>query len=115
VILAGRKTLAALAFLLLALAGAPSAHGGADGARTRVVRVICRVFGPYCQEAIAVAWCESRFDVWARNGEHFGLFQMGRRERSLYGDGLGPWNQSRAAFRYFRASGYTWRPWVCRP
>jgi hypothetical protein len=42
---------------------------------------------------------------------------MGERERATYalGHEWGPWNQSRAAFRYFRASGFTWRPWTCQP
>jgi len=73
------------------------------------------VFGPYCTQAIRVATCESGLDVWARNGQYLGLFQMGAYERATYGDGMGPWNQSRAALRYFRASGYSWRPWTCQP
>ena len=73
------------------------------------------MFGPYCGQALRVAYCESRFDVNARNGQYLGLFQMGSRERAIYGHGAGAWAQSRAALRYFRAAGYSWRPWTCKP
>jgi len=77
--------------------------------------VICYVFGAYCAQALRVAWCESRFDVWARNGQYLGLFQMGSYARARYGHGNDPWAQSRAAYRYFVASGSDWSPWTCRP
>jgi hypothetical protein len=104
----------AVTLLLLASVWAPSVEGAADGART-ASRAICSTFGRYCGQALRVAWCESRLDVWARNGQYRGLFQMGARERATYGDGIGAWAQSRAALRYFRATGYTWRPWSCKP
>lgn len=106
---------AALVWALLALAGAPSVEGAAGGARARAARVVCLVFGSYCAQALRVAWCESRFDVWARNGQYRGLFQMGAVERATFGDGIGAWAQSRAALRYFREAGYSWRPWTCQP
>lgn len=77
--------------------------------------MICYVFGAYCAQALRVAWCESRFDVWARNGQYLGLFQMGSYARAHYGHGNDAWAQSRAAYRYFVASGRDWSPWTCRP
>ena len=77
--------------------------------------VICRIFGPHCREAIAVARCESRLQTWARNGEYVGLFQMGVSERLLFGHGESAEVQARAALRYFVASGRDWSPWGCKP
>lgn len=70
----------------------------------------------YCGEgysAYRVAECESRFDIWATNGQYLGLFQMGEYARSRYGHGGNPWIQARAAHRYYSARG--WAPWSCRP
>lgn len=94
---------------------APALVAARAGAVPSVVRVICAVFRGYCGEALRVSWCESRWRVWARNGQYLGLFQMGRVERAQYGHGPGAWAQARAAFRYFTATGRTWRPWSCRP
>lgn len=77
--------------------------------------VICKVFGPYCQEALRVSWCESKWYVWAQNGQYRGIFQMGSSERRLYGHGPGAWEQARAAKRYFNVSGRDWSPWSCKP
>jgi hypothetical protein len=77
--------------------------------------VICQVFGPYCSQALRVSFCESRFSVNAANGQYEGLFQMGSRERSIYGHGSDAWSQARAAYRYFVASGRGWGPWECKP
>jgi len=115
-----RRAIAELA-LALGLAGSSVAPASAASeldrgpTRDRARAVVCHVFGPYCGPALRVAWCESRFDVWARNGQYLALFQMGTRERARYGDGLCLWNQARAALRYFRASGSDWSPWTCKP
>jgi len=77
-------------------------------------RAICTVFGSYCQEAIAVAWCESRLRTTAENGQYLGLFQMGSYERSLFGHGTTARDQALAAHRYFVRSGRDWSPWSCR-
>jgi hypothetical protein len=77
--------------------------------------VICRIFGPHCNEAVAVARCESRLQIWARNGQYLGLFQMGTSERLLFGHGESAEEQARAALRYFVASGRDWSPWSCKP
>jgi hypothetical protein len=77
-------------------------------------KAICSVFGSYCQEAVAVAWCESRLHTSAQNGQYLGLFQMGSHERSLFGHGTTAHAQARAAHRYFLRSGRDWSPWGCR-
>ena len=77
--------------------------------------VICRVFGGYCAQALAVARCESGLSTGARNGEYRGLFQMGSSERRLYGHGAGAAAQARAAHSYFVRSGRDWSPWSCKP
>jgi hypothetical protein len=80
-----------------------------------VLAAIAAYFGPYTSEAVRVARCESSLRVDARNGQYLGLFQMGAWARARYGHGRGARAQSRAAFRYFVASGRTWGPWACRP
>jgi hypothetical protein len=76
---------------------------------------ICDVFRSYCGQALAVAWCESRLDTGAQNGQYQGLFQMGSYERLLFGHGATAHAQSRAAHRYFVRSGRDWSPWSCKP
>lgn len=74
--------------------------------------IIRRVFGPrHGAKAVRVAWCESRFDPRARNGQYKGVFQMGRRERARFGHSRTVLGQALAARRYFRVSG--WSPWSC--
>jgi hypothetical protein len=75
---------------------------------------ICAVFGDYCQQAVAVAWCESHLSTSARNGQYLGLFQMGSFERQLFGHGDSAHAQAAAAHRYFVRSGRDWSPWSCR-
>src|SRR5262245_50772497 len=75
---------------------------------------ICTVFGDHCQEAVAVAWCESHLSTTAQNGQYLGLFQMGSYERQLFGHGPTAHAQALAAHRYFVRSGRDWSPWSCR-
>ena len=77
-------------------------------------KAICSVFGPYCEEAVAVAWCESHLNTTAQNGQYLGMFQMGSQERSLFGHGGTAHAQALAAHRYFVVSGRDWSPWSCR-
>jgi len=77
-------------------------------------KAICAVFEGRCQEAIAVAWCESHLQTTARNGQYLGLFQMGSYERQLFGHGPTAHEQAVAAHRYFVTSGRDWSPWSCR-
>jgi len=76
---------------------------------------ICRVFGPYCHEALAVSRCESGLSTTAQNGQYLGLFQMGTTARHLYGHGPSALAQAKAAHRYFVDSGRGWAPWSCKP
>lgn len=78
-------------------------------------KAICAVFGSRCNEALRVSHCESRFSTTAQNGQYLGLFQMGYWERRTYGHGYTPYEQARAAHRYFVASGSDWSPWSCKP
>jgi hypothetical protein len=78
-------------------------------------RAICHVFGSYCQQALQVARCESRYETAAQNGQYLGLFQMGSSERQLYGHGATALEQAKAAYRYFLRSGRDWSPWSCKP
>ena len=72
------------------------------------------VFGRYAEQAIGVAWCESRLTTTAQNGQYLGLFQMGANERRLFGHGSSAHEQALAAHRYFVDSGRDWSPWSCR-
>jgi hypothetical protein len=76
---------------------------------------ICEVFGRFCQEAVAVARCESHLETTAQNGQYLGLFQMGWYERQLFGHGHTARRQAEAAHRYFVRSGRDWSPWSCKP
>lgn len=76
---------------------------------------ICDVFGRYCRQAVAVAWCESRLTTTAQNGQYLGLFQMGSYERRLFGHGPTARVQAEAAHAYFVHSGRDWSPWSCKP
>jgi hypothetical protein len=83
-------------------------------AAMRPKAAICDVFGNDCQEAVAVAWCESRLQETAQNGQYLGLFQMGSYERRLFGHGPSAREQAVAAHRYVVRSGRDWSPWSCR-
>ena len=104
-----------LVLVALYLALTQRARASPVSAGTSVRQVICGVFGPYCDQALRVAWCESRFSTSASNGQYLGLFQMGDYARSKYGHGPDPWTQAQAAFRYFADCHYRWTPWSCKP
>jgi hypothetical protein len=76
---------------------------------------IALMFGPYTGQALAVSGCETgyTYSTTARNGQYVGLFQMGARERAIYGDGATALEQARAAYVYFVVSGRDWSPWTC--
>jgi hypothetical protein len=109
-----KAILAALIAAILIFPTATSA-GRIEAQQAGAKVAICKVFGSYCKQALAVAWCESKWYVWAVNGQYRGIFQMGEWERRTYGHGSGAWAQARAAYRYFVASGRDWSPWACRP
>lgn|SRR4051794_26285722 len=95
----------------LAFAASASATISSPGA----ARAICTTFGRYCSQALRVASCESHMYVYAHNGQYLGMFQMGAYARARYGHSYDVWGQARAAYRYFRDSGYSWGPWQCKP
>jgi hypothetical protein len=92
----------ALGVALNPLTGKPATPG--------VAKAIRKVWGADSARALKVAWCESHWYVWAKNGEHLGVFQMGSYERRTFGGGYGYWAQIRAAHRYYIAVG-GWSPW----
>jgi len=104
-----------LTLTLLALTIHTTKVAAADAARDTTRKAICQTFRHHCHEALRVAWCESRYNTRARNGQYHGLFQMGDWERRTYGHGHDAWTQARAAYRYFVASGRDWSPWECKP
>jgi hypothetical protein len=109
-------TILTVLFLLIVGTGHTALeHNRIAKQQTVAKTAICKVFGPHCQDALRVSWCESKWYVWARNGQYRGIFQMGSSERATYGHGSGAWAQARAAFRYFVASGKDWSPWECKP
>lgn len=68
---------------------------------------------PLRVQAFDVAYCESRYSIYATNGQYLGLFQFGEWARSTYGFGWDAYSQARAAYRYYRESG--WSGWECKP
>ncbi len=99
----------------LAIAQAAKARQLAARAAASPPKVICRVFGSYCGQAVAVSRCESGLSTGAQNGQYQGLFQMGSNERRIFGHGPTALAQAKAAHRYFVASGRDWSPWSCKP
>jgi len=69
-------------------------------------------------QAVRVAWCESRFvpDARSPSGEHVGIFQMSLRYHG-WRPGMDAWWEpvanAVAAEHLYREQG--WRPWSCRP
>jgi hypothetical protein len=75
---------------------------------------IRQVFGRYADQAIRVAYCESRLHPDATNGQYLGIFQEGNWARSHYGYGPDALTQARSAYAYFRDNGYSWGgAWSC--
>ena len=126
--------LALAALLLLTMVGVTlGVHNSATTPRAHAattssyeIAVINQVFGRYAGQALRVAECESSLNPYARNsisvgGSYaMGLFQV------LYPSTWDTTSQARqspynivantkAAYDVFRASGYTWRQWVCQP
>ena len=98
-----------------ALAQKAKARRLAALAAAKPENAICRVFGRYCDEALAVSRCESGLRTTAQNGQYLGLFQMGTTARRLYGHGSTALEQAKAAHEYFVDSGHGWGPWSCKP
>jgi hypothetical protein len=110
---------AVLAYLLISL-GPVQAHWRPNTPHNRIHAINHAFCGQVngCQlgnEALRVAYCESGVNLWpyARNGQYLGMFQFGSWARSTFGWSWSPWGQARAAYRYWRVSG--WSGWACRP
>jgi len=89
--------------------------GGVDEFYIRAL--ICSYPWP-CSEALAVAWCESRFDPLAINGQHAGLFQIARNwHRAKFG-GRDPFDavaNVAVAYAIWLDYGGHWTAWSCKP
>lgn len=111
---------------------APAPHSASQGGgatnrgRAAIINEIRSVFGPYADQALAVAQCESSLDPGARNaisigGAHAaGLFQI--LDTSTWNSTsyrqASPYNASaniHAAYEIFHRDGNSWREWSCRP
>lgn len=79
------------------------------------------------EQAVRVAWCESRWTTWDRLGQYAGVGQLGNQERAEYGIGVYASRDPEAAitasavlqvrsfYRMFVAAGRSWGRWSCRP
>ena len=104
-------------FIIVEQARAHNLPGSEHNRRHAITHAFCKSLKP-CplgKEAIEVAYCESgpSLSPRARNGEHLGMFQFGSWARATFGFSFGPWEQARAARRYWQYSG--WSGWSCRP
>jgi hypothetical protein len=104
----------------LILAERVSAHNRPNTEHNRrhaITHAFCGSLRPCSlgREALRVAYCESGPSLWpyARNGQYTGMFQFGAWARSAYGFSWSPWEQARAAKRYYNSSG--WSGWSCKP
>lgn len=87
---------------------------------TQVRHAVYSVFGRHASAAMRVVACETgrTYSTWAKNGQYVNIFQMGYNERRTFGwhvAGSPAIVAARAAYRYFRYSGYSWRAWTCKP
>lgn len=104
--------------VVLVLSLTPRAH--AQDGETR--ELIKKYWGADDSEALAVAGCESHYDPHARNGSHYGIFQLSREYHEWRARELGyEWDRdvsdagknTRIAYHLWKDSG--WGPWVCKP
>ncbi|HYZ79308.1 MAG TPA: hypothetical protein VE596_18235 [Gaiellaceae bacterium] len=112
-----KRLLVSAVLLWSGVAGPAQARTPQQTAKLAITWAFCGHRYSRCEageQAKRVSWCESRWNIWARNGEYLGLFQMGSRERRRYGHGNNAWAQSAAAHRYWLAVRRRWTPtWTC--
>ena len=86
----------------------PGAEGGVDG---WIERLICSSYDWPCADALAVAWCESRFNPQAvsPDGQNVGVFQVNLVH------GYYPGAEANVAKAYAIWTDQGWAPWSCRP
>lgn len=124
--------ISAFVLLVLIMSSNGSAHykPGTHNAIHAIQKSWCGKSNRKCaegNEAVSVAKCESA-QYWSLGIPHravgpndelgnprLSMFQMGTRERRLYGHGPDPWKQAKAAHRYYVSSGRDWSPWECQP
>jgi soluble lytic murein transglycosylase-like protein len=74
-----------------------------------------------CDEAVAVARCESglRAGAVSPDGANYGLFQVNRVHAYRVGGNvyalLDAETNVATAFAIYRDAGYSWSPWSCKP
>lgn len=115
---AARSLAVVLLATLVATMAVTQARAAAASPRSRAVAAIRQVFGFYADQAIRVVACETggTFSVRASNhGVYLGLFQFGPYARATFGFDWTALGQTRAAWRYFKASHYRWTAWECQP
>jgi hypothetical protein len=73
--------------------------------------------GAALEEALAVAWCESRWSPQAQHGEIYGLFQLWSGWFPWAGEDLERWMEpvtnARVALHLYQRDG--WKQWQCKP
>ena len=118
-----RTTRLSVAAIIVIAVAAPAASARPEVAKDRrnAVNAMAAIIAvwpkQYRAEAYRVAGCETgyTYDVYARNGQYLGLWQMGSYARGRYGHSWTALGQARAAYRYFVDSGRDWSPWECKP
>ena len=124
--LAGAALLLAVLLLVTGQGRTHNLPGTRHNREHAIVHAFCGSLRP-CplgREAVRVARCESGPNLWpyALNGPwppqpgretYAGMFQFGSFARSTFGFAFNPWEQARAAHRYFVMAG--WSPWQCKP
>jgi len=99
--------------------------GASNPGQAAVIAEIRAVFGPYANQALTIASCESSFNPSAYNpisvgGAHAaGVFQILDTSTWLSTSyaGQSPYNayaNIHAAYEIFQRDGYSWREWQCR-
>lgn len=86
-----------------------------------VINEIRAVFGPYANQALAVARCESGYNPYAvnRSSDAEGVFQF--LASTWAGTSYARYSRMNAsanihaAYQIFRQDGFTWREWSCKP
>lgn len=101
----------------------PPRARAAPGAPEEIEALITAEFGPIADQALTVAWCESRYRPGATNGPSRGLFQVHEVHADQWLDVIGrtywsSWDDpaANAAFAHWlHDETGSWRAWSCRP
>lgn len=118
----------AILLSLTLLAGTMGFHASTSHAASNqadMISIIRQTFGPYSDQAIRIARCESTFNPNATNSYAIGnshaagLFQI-LYPSTWYGTSQAhnsPYDASanaKAAYEIFQRDGYSWREWECK-